>query len=471
MTRIAALVVLLGLVAPASLRAVAQKPKTSPGRRAAAPASSGNSQIQKIVREIAAANIEANIKRLVSFQTRHTYSETDSDTKGVGAARRWIKSEMERYSRDSGGRLQVAFDEWDQPAGARAPREARLVNIVATLPGTQAESKDRYFVVSGHYDSRASDGADATGGAPGANDDASGTAAVMEIARVMSRYQFDATLVFLAVVGEEQGLFGSTHWAETAKQKNLNIGGMINNDIIGSPHAESGRIDRTHLRLFAEGVPRSRDLAADIRALLDSGADNDLPTRQLARYIKEVGEKYVNRMTVTVVYRRDRYGRAGDHSPFLERGYPAVRLTEPSENYRHQHQNVRVENGVQYGDLPEFVDFEYVAQVARVNAAGLASLALAPAPPKNVELENRLNNDTVLRWEANKEPDLGGYQIVWRETTEPFWQRKAVVKEGTTYTLKGVSRDDYNFGVQSVDKDGNASIAVYPRPARRRRPQ
>jgi hypothetical protein len=374
---------------------------------------------------------------------------------------------MERYSRDSGGRLQVEFDEWVQPAGGRAPREAKLVNVVATLPGTQLESRDRVYVVSGHYDSRASNGADATSAAPGANDDASGTAAVMELARVMSKFEFDATLVFLAVVGEEQSLLGSTHWAESAKQKSMNVGGMITNDIIGSSRGADGRIDRAHVRLFADGVPRTRELPSDVRTIVETGGENDLPTRQLARYVKETAEKYVNGMTVKIVYRRDRYGRGGDHSPFLDRGYPAVRMTEPSEDYRHQHQNVRVENGIQYGDLLEFVDFEYVAQVTRVNAAALASLALAPAPPKNVVLENRLNNDTTLRWETNKEPDLAGYQVVWRQTTEPFWQHKAGVKEATTYTLKGISKDDYNFGVQSVDKDGNASIAVYPRPARR----
>src|SRR5262245_56993235 len=252
---------------------------------------------------------------------------------------------------------------------------------------------------------------EATSDAPGANDDASGTAAVMEMARVMSKYEFDATLVFMTVAAEEQGLIGAAHWAEMAKQKNLNIAGMITNDIIGSSHAEDGRIDNTHVRLFAEGVPQEKETSSELRALLQNGGENDSPPRQLARYIKEIGEKYVSDMNVTIVYRRDRYLRGGDHSAFLARGFPAVRFTEPNEDYKHQHQKVRKENDVQYGDLPEFVDYKYIAQVARVNASALASFALAPASPKNVEMETRLENNTTFRWEANKEPDIAGYQI------------------------------------------------------------
>ncbi len=429
-----------------------------------------NSEIQKIVREISAANIEATIKKLVSFHTRHTLSETESDTRGIGAARRWIKSEFERYSRESGGRLQVEFDEYTQEAGGQIPAPTKIVNVVATLPGAQAEAKDRLYVVSGHYDSRASELNDTTSAAPGANDDASGTAAVMEMARVMSKYKFDATLVFMAVAAEEQGLYGSTHWAETAKQKNMNVAGMITNDIIGSSHAEDGRRDNTHVRLFAEGVPPVKEMSGDLRSLVRTGGENDSPARELARYIKETGEKYVSNMTVNIIYRRDRYLRGGDHSPFLDRGYAAVRMTEPNEDFRHQHQNVRKENGVQYGDLPEFVDFDYIAQVARINASALASMALAPASPEDVQVDTRrLENDTTLSWEANKEPDLAGYKIVWRETTAPFWQKSISVGNVATYSVKGVSKDNYLFGVQAVDKDGNTSVAVYPRPFRQRR--
>jgi hypothetical protein len=431
-----------------------------------------NPQIQRIVREISAANIEAIIRKLVGFGTRHSLSETESDTRGIGAARRWIKAELERYSRESNGRLKVEFDSYTQQPVNRVPKPTEIVNVVATLEGRRPESKDRIYVVSGHYDSCVCSQSmtDATSDAPGANDDASGTAAVMEMARVMSKYEFDATIVFMTVAAEEQGLLGSTHWAEMAKQKKLDVAAMFTNDIIGSSRAENGRVDNTHVRLFAEGVPPARETTPELRTLLQTGGENDSPARQLARHIKEIAERYVPRMGVTVIYRKDRYGRGGDHSPFLERGYAAVRFTEPNEDFKHQHQIVRKENGVQYGDLPEFVDYAYVAQVARVNAAAMASLALGPATPANVEVvATRLENDTTLRWEANKETDLAGYRIVWRETTSPVWQHGLFVGNVTQYTVKGVSKDNYLFGVQAIDKDGNPSVAVYPRPARRQR--
>jgi hypothetical protein len=426
-----------------------------------------NPEITAIVHQISAANIESDIKKLVSFKTRQTLSDTESETTGIGAARRWIKSEFDRYSAESGGRLQVAFDEFTQPAGARNPQPVQVVNVVGTLPGDQPESSDRIYVVSGHYDSRVSDVLDSKSFAPGANDDASGTAAVMEMARVMSKYKFHATLVFLAVAGEEQGLLGSTHWAKTAKEKKLDIAGMITNDIIGSSHGEDGHIDNTHVRLFAEGIPPVAQPSDDLRTLARTGGDNDTPAIELGRKIKEVGEQYVLGMHVTMIYRRDRYLRGGDHSPFLDEGYAAVRMTEPNEIFQHQHQDVRKANGVQYGDLVEFDDFNYIAQVARVNAASLASLALAPAAPKNVAVDTvKLENDTSLRWDANKEPDLAGYRVVWREDTAPLWQHEVLVGNVTAYTVKGVSKDNYIFGVEAVAKGGEASPAVYPKPYR-----
>ncbi|HEX8090724.1 MAG TPA: M28 family metallopeptidase [Blastocatellia bacterium] len=468
---------LLVLLALFFLHPVADPAARSENRQARSQNKTGaalNPQIQRIVREISSSNIEAIIRKLVSFHTRHTLSETESDARGIGAARRWIKSEFERYGRESGGRLQVEFDEFTQQPTQRIPKATQIINVVATLPGRQPESKDRIYVVSGHYDSCVcnKDVLDATSFAPGANDDASGTAAVMEMARVMSKYEFDATLIFMTVAAEEQGLNGSTHWAEMAKQKNLNVAGMITNDIIGSSRAEDGHVDDAHVRLFAEGVPPVKETSPEQRTLLQTGGENDSPTRQLARYIKEAAERYVAGFTVTVIYRKDRYLRGGDHSPFLERGFPAVRMTEPNEDFKHQHQEVRKENGVQYGDLPEFDDFNYIAQVARVNAAALASLALGPASPASVEVETvKLENDTTLRWEANKEPDISGYQVVWRETTSPFWQHKEFAGNVTRYTVKGVSKDNYVFGVQAVDKDGNTSVAVYPRPYRPQRRQ
>ena len=430
------------------------------------PAQKPNPQIAAVVREISAKNIEASIRKLVSFGTRHTLSDATSDTRGIGAARRWLQSEFERYSKDAGGRLQVTMDQFTQPPGERNPQPVQVVNVVATLPGEQPESHDRIYVVSGHYDSRVSDPMNATADAPGANDDASGVAAVLEMARVMSNQQWDATLVFMAVAGEEQGLFGSAHWAKTAKEKNWNVSGMITNDIIGSSHAEDGHTDNNHVRLFAEGVPALKEMPEPWRKQIQTGGENDSPSRELARFIKTTAERYVHGMTVNIIYRRDRYLRGGDHAPFLDAGYAAVRMTEPNEDFRHQHQDVRQENGVQFGDLPEFDDFDYIAQVARVNAASLGVLALAPATPLGVEIEAKeLTNDTTLHWQANREPDLAGYEIVWRETTAPAWQHATSAGNITRFTVPKVSKDNFLFGVAAIDRDGNRSPAVYPAPA------
>lgn len=449
---------LWGLSAPlVVLNLAAQGPSSLPER---------DPTIDKIVAEISPATIETSIRTLAGFKTRHTLSVTDNPKEGIGAARNWIKAEFERSSQASGGRLQVAFDRFQQPAAPpRIFRAAEVVNVVATLPGRQAEAKDRIYVVSGHYDSRSTGVNDTDTFAPGANDDASGTAAVLELARVMSQYEFDATLVFIAVAAEEQGLQGSHHWAENAKAQNWTIAGMITNDIIGSSVGDDGRVARTTLRLFAEGVPPLKTLPDEVLNQLRTGGENDFAPRQLARAIKSSAETYVPYMNVRVVYRRDRYLRGGDHLPFLEAGFPAVRFTEPAENFAHQHQDVRVEDGVSYGDLPEFVDFAYVADVARVNAAALASLALAPASPTGVEIEtSRLENDTRLHWAANREPDLAGYRIVWRETTAPFWEHSVDVGLVTEFTVKGVSKDNVIFGLKAVDTAGHASPAVYPQP-------
>jgi hypothetical protein len=334
------------------------------------------------------------------------------------------------------------------------------------LRGTQPESRDRIYVVTGHYDSRVTDVMNVTADAPGADDDASGVAAVMEMARVMSKKNWDATLVFMAVAGEEQGLFGSTHWAKMAKDKNWNIAGMITNDIIGSSHADDGRVVKDHVRLFAEGVPPLKEMPDPLRTLVRTGGENDSLARELARFIKPEAEKHVRRMTVDIIYRRDRYLRGGDHSPFLDAGFPAVRMTEPNEDFRHQHQDLRKENGVQLGDLPEFCDFDYIAQVARVNVTALGALALAPAVPTNVEVETKgLTNDTTLEWKPNTEPDLAGYQVVWRDTTAPFWQHTLSAGNLTRFTVP-VSKDNVVFGVRAIDKDGNKTPASYPIPHR-----
>jgi hypothetical protein len=406
--------------------------------------------IPDILAAISEKRIEENIRKLVSFGTRNSLSSADDEKRGIGAARRWIKEELERCSR--GTALEVAFDEHLVESGSRVPRPTRFVNVVATLPGTQKESRNRIYVVSGHYDSMPSSPTDGEKDAPGANDDASGTAVSMELACVMSKHAFDSTIVFMAVSGEEQGLY---------------VEAMLDNDIVGNTRDADGNVDRTRVRLFAEGVPARNPLADNVLQALRTGGENDLPTRQLARHIQETAARYVPQLKVDVVWRRDRYLRGGDHFPFLDAGYPAVRFTEPVEDWRHQHQDVRVENGVQFGDLPEFVDFGYVANVARVNGAALATLANAPAPPTGVELENiRLENESTLRWKPNAEPDLAGYRIVWRETTAAAWQNVKDVGNVTRFTLPGVSKDNVVFGVQAYDRDGNVSPAVYPTPYR-----
>jgi hypothetical protein len=420
--------------------------------------------IDKIVAEISPKRIENYVRKLVSFETRHTMSDTTSDTTGIGAARRWIRAELERCGAGTG--LQVSFDSHIAPVSARISRPTEIVNVVATLPGTQDAAKERLYVVSGHYDSRNTDVMDATGKAPGANDDASGTAAVMEMACVMAKYKFDATLVFMAVAAEEQGLLGAGHWAKQARANNLNVAGMFTNDIIGSSRADDGKIDNKQVRLFAQSIPATKEMSDAVRQLVATGGENDSPSRQLARHTKEQGERYVKGFKVNVIQRHDRYLRGGDHMPFLEQGYAALRFTEPNEDFSHQHQNLRTENGKVYGDLLEFVDYDYTAKVAKVNAATLASLALAPAAPQGVKVRtDKLVNDSTLVWQANPEPDVAGYRIVWRETTAAGWQGAKFVGNVTEATVN-LSKDNYFFGVQAVDKDGNVSVATYPAPLR-----
>jgi hypothetical protein len=440
----------------------------APGARSTplARAQSRQPQVARIVAEVDARNIERTIGRLVSFGTRNTLSVQNDPNRGVGAARDWLFSEFSKVAEQSGGRMTVEKQSFEQPKAARVPSPTIITNIVATLRGTQPESAARRYIVSGHYDSMCGSPTDAVCDAPGANDDASGTAAVLELARVMSKYKFDATIVFMAVAGEEQGLLGSTYAAEQAKQKDLNVEAMFTNDIIGSSLGGNGVRDAHTIRVFSEGVP-SNEQPDEANVRRGVGGENDSMSRQLARFIKETAERYVPAMRVAMIYRRDRYLRGGDHIPFLERGFAAVRFTETNEDYRHQHQNVRNEGGVQYGDLPQFDDFVYIANVARVNAASLAMLALAPARPKNVGLvTTRLTNDTDLKWDANHETDLAGYEIVWRDTTSSVWTNARAVGNVTSYTMKGMSKDNYFFGIRAVDKQGNRSPVSFPHPVR-----
>ena len=424
-----------------------------------------NAEIAKMLKEVSAKRIETDIRKLVSFGTRNTLSEQDNPTRGIGAARDWIFSEFQRISNDCGNCLTVEKQTFlQQPtANKRVAQPTTITNVVATLRGIQ--NPDRIYVVSGHYDSMCTKPDDAKCDAPGANDDASGTAAVIEMARVMSKRRFDATIIFMTVAGEEQGLLGATYFAEQAKQKQINIEAMFTNDIIGGVTTFKNSPDRNSVRVFSEGVPSS-ETEQEAGTRRSVGGENDSASRQLARFVKETADLYSPKFRVAMIYRRDRYGRGGDHIPFVERGFSAVRFTEPNEDYDHQHQNVRVENGKQYGDLPEFVDFEYVANVARVNAASLAALALAPARPKNVVIVNRLGNDTELKWDANVETDVTGYEIVWRDTTGAVWTNSQFVGNLTNFVMKNMSKDNYFFGVRAVDKDGNRSPVSFPKPVR-----
>lgn len=454
-----------------SLPAIAQTgPQVNRPGRAAGQTARRNTRIAAIVRDISPRNIEASIRKLVSFGTRNTLSAQNDPKRGIGAARDWLYSEFLKAAERSGGRMTVEKQSFEQPKTNRIPNPTIVTNVVATLKGTQTQSADRIYVVSGHYDSMCGSSTDGNCDAPGANDDASGTAAVLEMARVMAPHRFDATIVFMAVAGEEQGLLGATHFAEEAKKRNANIEAMFTNDIIGNTLGGNKVLDRRTVRVFSEGVPSNeRPEEANVRRGV--GGENDSSSRQLARFIRDVSERYVPWMKVMMVYRRDRYLRGGDHIPFLERGYAAVRFTETNENYAHQHQNVRMENGIQYGDLPEFVDFPYVANVARVNAAALAMLAFAPARPRNVSIVTaRLSNDTELRWEANKEGDLAGYEVVWRETTSPVWTNSRPVGNVTNYLVRGMSKDNYFFGVRAIDREGNRSPVSFPVPTGRTAP-
>lgn len=423
-----------------------------------------NAEIQKMLKEVSAKRIEADILKLVSFGTRNTLSEQDNPTRGIGAARDWIFSEFQKISNDCGNCLEVEKQTFLQPKANRIPEPTNLTNVIATLKGTT--NPTRVYIVSGHYDSMCSSPTDAKCDAPGANDDASGTAAVIELARVMSKMKFDATIIFMTVPGEEQGLLGAAYFAQQALEKKMDIEGMFTNDIIGGAMSFKNAANRQTVRVFSEGVP-SNETEQQANTRRGTGGENDSASRQMARFIKESAEIYSPKFSVMMVYRRDRYLRGGDHIPFVERGFTAIRITETNEDYNHQHQNVRTENNVFYGDTPEYVDFGYVANVTKVNAASLARLALAPARPKNAGMvTTRLGNDTELKWDASTETDIAGYEIVWRDTTSAVWTNSQNVGNVTSFVMKAMSKDNYFFGVRAVDKAGNKSPVSFPRPVR-----
>ena len=441
-----------------TLPAAAQKPIN------AGPA---DSQIAAALKQASAEHIKANIEKLVSFHTRLTLSAQDPASinagRGIGAAREWIKSEFERYSRDCGGCLEVKTDSFTQPPADRIPQPTVITNVYAVLKGTDPENAKRIVLVTGHYDSRNGDTFDATGDAPGANDDGSGTAVSLECARILSKLKFPGTIIFLTVAGEEQGLNGSTHFAQMAKQEGWNLEAVLNNDIVGGD--KSPQQNPRVVRVFSEGVPVSAD-EKQLRLIRGLGGESDSPSRELARYIAEVSRTYPEEVKPLLIFRLDRYLRGGDHYSFNKQGFAAVRFTEYREDYNHQHQNVRTENGIEYGDLPKFVNFDFVANVTRLNAATLASLASAPTPPANVRLlTKQLENDSTLTWEASPGGRATGYEVLWRSTSSPEWEHVEAVGNVTKATLKE-SKDNVIFAVRSVDQQGHRSLPVVPLPER-----
>jgi len=422
-------------------------------------------EIEAMVKEVNADSLQSYIKSMVAFGTRSTVSSVTDKKKGIGAARNWVLGQFQRWAAASGGRLTAFVDTTTYQADGRRVKEPiNLGNTVATLKGTDPND-NRIFLISGHLDSRRTDVMDGVSDAPGANDDGSGSAAVMECVRVMSKHSFPATVVFVTVSGEEQGLLGANYMAKKAKAANWNIEAVLNNDIMGSNNSnETNIINNTQVRVFSEGLP-AYELDKQAKNIRQLGLENDGKARQLARYVKEVGERYVDNLEVMLIYRNDRFLRGGDHTPYVENGYAAVRITEMNENYNHQHQDVRTEKGVVYGDLPEFMDFEYLRKNTAMNLANLANLAKSPSMPQEVKVEVRnLTNGTQLSWKAPAAGKPKGYYVLLRETTSPVWQRKFLVT-GTAADLP-YSKDNYFFAVQSVSEGGNEGLPVVPTPGR-----
>jgi len=430
-------------------------------------AAAADPKIAAALQQISAEHIQKYIEKLVSFGTRSTLSAGDSSLlstgHGIDAARLWIVSEFERYARDCGGCLDVeTYRSVEQPS-ERIKNPTEITDVYAVMKGTDPANSGRMVLVTGHYDSRNSDNFDAKGDAPGANDDASGTAVSLECARVLSKMKFPATIVFLAVAGEEQGLYGSKHFAQMGKERGWDLEAVLNNDIVGGDK-NPDQIPSV-VRVFSEGLPAAAT-EQEIQRIRSLGGENDSASRQLARYIADIGKTYDTGVKPMLVFRLDRYLRGGDHSAFNQEGFAAVRFTELRENFFHQHQSVRTENNIEYGDLPKFVDFDYVARVARLNAATLASLASAPAPPANVHLLVKgLQNSSTLTWDASPGGMAASYEVLWRSTSSPDWENVLKVGSTTRITLQ-ISKDESIFAVRAVDQAGHRSLPMVPVPER-----
>ncbi len=440
--------------------AAADPPGSGPGRpvRPQAP----DRELRQLLREIDQNRIEATVQRLAAFGTRHTLSSQTDPVRGIGAARDWLLAQFQAVAATSGGRMTVEAQSFVQPVSPRIPAPTTITNIVATLHGQSAPN--RTYVISGHYDSRVTDVMNFTSDAPGADDDASGVAVALELARLFATRPTEATIIFTAVVGEEQGLYGSAFQAKQLKAAGVDVQGMVSNDIIGSSTADDGSRNPHIVRLFADGVPPTETPAqAAVRQAV--GGESDSPARQLARLVQDVAQNEETDMRVRVIYRRDRYLRGSDHISYLQQGYPGVRFTEPVEDFAHEHQDTRVENGKQFGDLVEFCDFGYITRVAKVNACVLWSLAQAPSTPRNVKIDtSMLTNQTTLLWDRGTEADLAGYEVVYRETTDPRWSQVIAVGDVTTTTID-LSKDNVFFGVRAVDRDGHHSPVAFPVPS------
>ena len=424
---------------------------------AAAPPVNTHPELRAIAGAVKASNLHATDAALVGFGTRHTLSTTTSKTRGIGAARRWVASQFETISKGCSGCLEIV-----KPSqvftGERMPEAgAEVMDVVAIQRGTS--DPNRVIVITAHLDSRRSDVMDATGDSPGANDDAAGVAALIETARVLSKYKFPATLVYSADSGEEQGLYGGKIIAQYAVDHGWNVEANLNNDMVGNDHGGNGAYDPHTIRVFSEGT-KSNETPKQAAYRRYHGGGVDSPSRNIARYMQTLAEQYLDDFHVRMVYRTDRWGRSGDQVPFLEQGFPAVRLSESNEDYDRQHQNVRVENGVHYGDVISGVDFDYLADVTRLDAITMASLAMAPPPPSDLGVKGAVAYDTTLSWKPS--PGAGGYNAWWRETTAPQWQHMQGAGNADSVVLKNIILDDYFFGVSAVSKDGWESPVEFP---------
>jgi hypothetical protein len=415
--------------------------------------------LHHIAADVDPDTLHKTIARLVAFGTRHTLSETESNRRGIGAARRWVQSQFSQINKACRGCLQIETPS-QSVTGERIPKPTVVMDVLGIQRGTS--DPDRVIVISGHLDSRVTDVMNATGDAPGADDDGSGASAVLEAARILSRHRFPATLVYAVLSGEEQGLYGGKILAQYAHDRHWQVEAALNNDIVGNTHGQSGVIDDTHVRLFSEGT-RSVETPEQATRRRYNGGEVDSPSRNLARFVSGLADRYLANFTVRMVYRTDRFSRGGDQVPMLEAGYPAVRFTEAAENYTREHQDLRTENGIRYGDVIEAIDFPYLAQVTRLNAIAMAALASAPAPPETVKIEGAVSADTTVSWTAAS--GATGYRIWWRDTTAPYWTNSQLSGTANSLVLKGINIDDWFFGVSSVSADGYESPVEFPGPA------